>query len=246
MKCFGPNSESGLTLIEMILTMTILISLSIGSVMVIRNSLNLRDSLSSRNKLSHKLNTIMQKISYDLEHAYILSTKDAKTRPLKRSTKTIFERNNDGSIRFTTTSHRASKANAPESDQTLVAYELRKDKENSGRMDLYRGETKVIPKRLKDDVPMQLLAKGVHKFEVIPWDGTKFDDGRWSSDRSDHRNQLPRLVKVHIEVLEIDDDIGDERAVEEIATSALTSVIYLQKSWGLDEHKEYSGGIKWY
>lgn len=240
------SDHSGFTLLEVIMTITIILTLTIAATTTIRNSIDLRQALAHQINVSHGINMVMQTIVNDLEQVYIISTKRQELNPGTRSTGSIFKRDNDGSLRMTTQSHRPKKFNAPESDQTLVVYELRDDRDHSGRKNLYRGESKVLPEDLKEDVPMVLLAEGVKKFEVIPWNGQKWDEGRWDTNRSDHRNMLPKMVRVHIEMLELDHELEeDRRNAEDIPTSRMTTVVHIPNAWGLKEYKPYSGSLKW-
>lgn len=228
------------------MTISILLTLTIAATSTIRNSIDLRIGLSQQVKVSHGINVVMQRVVTDLEQVFLVSTKRQEYNPGTRATKTIFQLDSSGRLMMTTMSHAPVQAGSPESDQTLVVYELRDDRDMPGMKNLYRGETKVIPRRFQDDVPMVLLAKGVQKFAILPWTGAKWSDARWNTNKSEHRNKLPRMVKIELQLLELDELAGAEtRSIENIPLARLATVVYLPKSWGFQEYKPYSGSLKW-
>lgn len=239
------RSQQGFTLFEVMLTMTILLSLTSAAVMAIRNSLDIRERIGEKTLVSHRLNVVMQKLVRDLEHTYIISTLAVWSNPVSRATKTIFETENDGTLRLTTMSRTPVMANAHRSDQVMVVYQLRDDKDHPGFKVLYRGESANAPEDLEEDLPMEKLATGVAKFEITPWSGQKWDDGKWSTNKSEHRNMLPRMVKINLEIIDIDPEYAFEKAAEELPRTQMSTVVYLQRSWGLKEYKEFSGSLKW-
>ena len=245
---YSDKNQSGFTLLEVIMTITILLTLTIAATTAIRNSIDIRQGLSSQVTISHSINAVMQRVVADLEEVFIISTKRTEYNPAFRKTKTIFRLESNGTLSMTTMSKRPTKANAPESDQTYVVYELKESSEQSGRYELYRGETKVIPQNFREKIPMVLLSENVKVFEVEVYTGSKWSADRWDTTKNEHRNMLPRMVKVHIEMFEIDEEAGPlDVGVEDMPTSGLTSVVYLPKSWGLKEYKPGSPGeiLKW-
>lgn len=241
------QKESGFTLLEVIMTITILLTLTIAATSAIRSSINLRQGLAHQMTVSHGINAVMQKVVHDMEGAFIISNQRQEYNPTTRRTKTIFNRERGGIVRLTTTSHQPVNAGSPESDQTFVVYQLQDDKDFPGRKNLLRGESKVIPTNFNEDIPMVILAKGVKTFEVSPWAGSRWSKDNWHSRKREHRNMLPKMVKVHIEMYELDEEGGAEtRELDEIPVASATTVVYLPRSWGLKEYKpHHKGELKW-
>ncbi len=240
------QKTAGFTLLEVILTMGILLTLTAGASMAIRQSLDIRAAVGERTVVSHKLNIVLQKITQDIQHAFIVSTLNDWSNPVGRSTKTLFETKNDGSFRLTTMSRRPIIANAHESDQTFVVYELKENRDMPGWKNLYRGEAKHIPENFNEEVRTELLATGVTKFEITPWTGQSWlMDSRWASDKSDQRNMLPRLVRINVSIIEMDKEDAAGKDAETLPTSQLSTIVYVPRSWGLKEYKGYSGTLKW-
>ena len=79
-------------------------------------------------------------------------------------------------------SHEPIVANSHQSDQTYVIYKIEKDFDTN-MLALYRGETKVIPEKLDDDAPFELLAKHVKAIRVWGWNGDGWKE-RWDTRKS--------------------------------------------------------------
>ena len=237
-------SEEGFSLLEVILTIVILLSLTIAATNAITTSIDIRKGLSDRVRVTHELQGVFSRVVSDVTHIFIFDTRRQEYNPTVRATKTLFQKERDRRIAFTTMNHKPLNANSPESDQTFVVYELRANKDNSAFQDLYRGASKVIPQDFKDDIPMQHIASRVKRFDVIPWTGEKWDEGNWDTNRSDHRNMLPRMIKIILEVYEIAEE-QEFVSESQRPTSLLSTVVYLPRSLGLKEYKPYSGSLKW-
>ena len=103
-------------------------------------------------------------------------------------------------LRFTTMSHEPIVANSHQSDQTYVIYKIEKDFDTN-MLALYRGETKVIPEKLDDDAPFELLAKHVKAIRVWGWNGDGWKE-RWDTRKSEFKHMLPKMVKLEVEVFD--------------------------------------------
>ncbi len=235
----------GFTLIEVILSIVLLVTLSLAALDVIRNTLNIKSSLGESVAVHQQVNTVMSKISMDLEHTFIIHTRKEGYNATERSTKTIFDRRTDGSLRMTTMVRHPRVKDAHESDQTLVVYELKSDEDRSGQKILWRGESKVIPEDLGADIPMVILMNGVKDFKVSLWDGNRWLDSRWNTNRSEFRNKLPHMVRVELEVFSIPPENQEGKDASELPTTKSVTLVHLPRAWGLKEHRPYSGSLKW-
>lgn len=237
--------SQGFTLIEVILSLVILVSLSMGAVNVIQNTLNLKTSLADEVKVTQNINNAMVRVVHDLQHTFIIHTRRIEYNSAGRATKSIFH-SNDKTLQLTSMVRRPMMKDSGESDQTFIVYELRDDKDNPGRKDLYRGESKVIPKDLEQEIPMVILAKGVKEFSIMPWTGDRWHKTRWHSNRSDFRNTLPGMVRVSLEVISVDPEDQGDKSADELATRVMSTIVYMPRSWGLKQHKEFNNGsLKW-
>lgn len=243
--------EQGFSLIEVVITIGILMSLTITVASMLKSGFDVKEGLSERTKMVHRMSVAMAKLSEDLAHAFYVSAKDAAKNGIGRTIKTQFkiEKSFGGSsdkLSLTTKTHRAIKAGAFESDLTYVVYEVREAKDAPGRYNLYRGETPYIPSELRDDPPMRILARHIKQLTLEPWTGEQWSKDFWDTGRGDTRNRLPKLVRVTIEAWLNDRVQGDGQSEEaDQATDKMQTVVYLSDSWEYTELKDQVKTIKW-
>lgn len=233
------TSEAGFTLIEVILTMGILLSLTIVATNVIKNSIDMRTDLSIQINTNHRLINAMDRLTNDLEHAFIVSRKRPEGFNPQRRTKTLFriKPGERSELAFTTLSRLNITKNSGESDQTFVFYELRQDDE-TGRTNLYRGEADVLPENFSEVKATTMIAKDIKVFDIKGWNGTDFSKNSWNSDSSSQRDLLPKMVSIRLEAWDFahDADIGEGVNIEDLTTE-LETAIYLPLSYHLDTEK---------
>lgn len=241
------QGEQGFSLLEIIMTMGLLLSLTIMASQLIKNSLEMRTSISTSINVNHRLTAAMERISEDLRHAYLVSRKRSEGyNPTRRSKPRFVLKSGDQSeLGFTTLNHQRRLKNQPESDQTYVVYEL-KPGTDSPRTSLYRGEAKILPENLREVKADVLVAKDIKVFRVRAFDGVQFSENRWNSDSSSQRDMLPRMVEVTLTAWDHseDDEDLDERQRDEFA-STLETVIYLPLSSDMDTEKTPVSSFKW-
>jgi len=173
----------------------------------------------------------MQRLSDDIQHAFILDSQRQELNYVERATKSIFTfRQSGGSseLRLTTQSHKPITANSRESDQTFVSYKVEKDN-STGRPNLYRGDTRVIPTNLEEELPEQILARNVKSLKIWAWNGEDWRE-EWNSNKSDWRNMLPRMVRVEIEAYANEPEDESVAFDENGPTQTLKTVIFVQRS----------------
>ncbi|MFW7380536.1 MAG: hypothetical protein ACOH5I_17120 [Oligoflexus sp.] len=252
-KCQAPfikGKEAGLTFLEIIFSIMILLVLTTTAAMMIRNGIDMRIALSEQGRVTHRLEVAMNKVSQDLQHAFLLDRRRNETYFATRATKALFEtsmRGGSSTLRLTTLTHQPLREHANESDQTFVVYELEKD-EATGLTHLVRGQTPVIPQDFNDndEIPRQVLAKYIKSFKIFPWSGDAWRED-WNSDRSDFRDLLPHMVRIEMEAWDINPMV--EEIIEneqELPTVTIRTVVYIANSWGMKETKQGNASIKYY
>ena len=245
------KAESGFSLIEVVITIAILMTLTVAVAMMMRNGFDVRQGLSDKARVMHRLTVSMEKIGNDLQHTYYVSPRDGDRNGIDRTVKTLFKVEKSGvngdKLGLTTMTHQPMLANAYESDLTMVVYQLKDSKTAPGRQDLYRAETPVIPLDIKEDPAPRVLASGVKSFTVECWNGDRWSKDGWDTSRSETRNLIPRLVRVTVEAYVMDRFDGDSQdpAVADIATEKINTVIYLTRSIDFAELKERDKNIRW-
>ncbi len=243
------HDESGMTLIEILFSIMILLVLTMTSASMIRNGIDLRVALSDQARVTHRLAIAMQRLTDDIQHAFMISRNRQEFNYVERATKTIFATRFFGgssTLRLTTMNHRSLRVGLKESDQTFVVYKVEADRD-TGVPHLYRGEAKVLPEDFDEEPQMQILARYIKSMKIRPWNGDGFKE-EWNSERSDWRDLLPHMVEIELEAYDINPKDENERIdnLEEVPTVTIRTIVYLQRSWGRKEVKQLSSNIKWY
>lgn len=238
-------------MIEMLLATMILATLILAVSETLQSSFEMKDGLSQNARTNHRIRSAMNRVITDLQHAFIISTKDQIKFSVDRTTKGIFviEDSSRGDIlKLTTRSHKAMRAGSFEGDATYVVYELKESKTAPGRMDLYRGEFPHIPESIREEPEMRLLAKHIKDFQLEWWNGERFVKSRFSSDKSDTRNLLPRMIHVSISAWENDreeSDVIDDVDRLDRAVDTMTTVVFIPEGMNYKEQKVGSNSVKW-
>lgn len=241
------HGEQGFSLLEVILTMSLLLSLTIVASQLINNSLEMRTSISTSINVNHRLAAAMERLSEDLRHAFLVSRKRSQGyNPSRRSKPRFVLKSGERSeLAFATLNHQRRLKNQPESDQTYVVYELKTPPE-SKRTALYRGEAKILPENPRDIKADVLIARDIKVFKVRAFNGVQFTENRWNSDSSSQRDMLPKMVEVTLTAWdhnEEDEDVDDRQREEFVST--LETVIYLPLSSEMDTEKTPVSSFTW-
>lgn len=244
------DAQSGFSLIEVVITIGILMSLTIAVASMLRAGFEVKAGLSQRAKVIHRLQVAINKVADDLQHVYFINPLTQFKNPTGRKMKTVFRIEKAGTsgdkLFFTTKTHRSRVAGAHEADTTYVGYELRDARDAPGRKHLYRAETPYIPEDLKEEPPMRLLARNIKNLTAEAWTGERWSKDLWDTGRGDTRNKLPKLVRITIEAWaedRVEGDGQDETADQ--ASELMSTVIFLQESVEYAELKQQDKTIKW-
>lgn len=245
----GAKRESGFSLLEVVITIGIMMSLTMAVASMLRGGFEVKEGLSQRSKVIHRLTVAMTKLSADIQEAFLVSTKDVAKNGIGRNMKTVFRIEKTGSgdkLALTTKTHRPMQAGTHESELTYVTYELLDTKDATGRKDLYRSESPYIPADLREDQPMRLLSRGIKTMTLEFWTGERWSKDYWDTGRSDTRGRLPKLVRITLEAWSQDrlDGDGQDDTIDQ-ATERLQTVVYVADSWEYQELKEQDKSIKW-
>lgn len=245
------KSDRGFSLIEVMITIGILMTLTIAVASMLRGGFDVRDGIAQRARVVHRLEVAINKVAADVEQAYFVSPKDEARHKSRLNPIGIFKIDKSGTadrLSLTTKTHRPLIAGSNESDLTYVVYELKDSKTAPGRKDLYRGETKVIPEDFKDMPPMRLLAAHIKSFVIETWNGERWMKNEyWDTGRGDTRNVLPRLVKITVEAWTQDreEDDGQDPQVVDETTDRIQTVVFVADSWEYEGMRQGANTIRW-
>lgn len=246
----GSAQRNGFSLIEVVITIGILMSLTLAVASMLRSGFDVKAGLAQKAKVSHRLSVAMQKISDDVQHTFFVSTKSSFQNPIERKMKSIFKIDKNGSkgdrLNLTTKTHRAIVRGKFESDLTYVVYEIKESKDVPGRSHLFRGEFPYIPADLRDDPPFRVLAKHIKTVTFEAWNGEKWSNDYWDTGRGDTRNLLPKMVKVTLEAWaeEREPDDGKDETYDQ-TVETLSTVIFLNDSLDYADLKTPVKSIRW-
>ena len=250
----SPSSSAGsdgFSLLEVVITIAILMSLTIAVAAMLRGGFDVKQGLSERARVVHRLANVMGKLANDVGQTFFVSVRDTVRNGLDRNMKTTFRLEKSGlggdKLTLTTTTHQPIKAGVHESEFTLVSYELRDSKDAPGRKDLYRSESPAIPLDLREQQPSSILARNIKTLNIQYWRGDGWSTDYWDTQRGDTRGRLPKLVKITVEAWVKDrrDGDGQDPAQADEVTDKLSTVVFLQSSLDFQELKEQDKSIKW-
>jgi len=242
--------ESGFTLLEVAITIGILMTLTLAVTELLSANLEIRGRVSQSGKVSHRLSSAMERLSYDVSHAFVLTkTEETYRKSDRRPTLFSFDtRGNSSELKMTTTGHRPLIANAKESDLTYIVYRVEEDPEFPGFSNLYRGELPFIPKSLKEDPPMRIVARFVKALRIEAWRGDRWVKDRWDTTRSDTKSQLPQLIKMEVDgwlVQPLDAEDAQATDVEKAPVETYSTVVHVPAGSGFVEDKSAASTIPW-
>lgn len=233
---------NGFTLLEVILSLAILASMTGAVSMLLKNSTTLKESISESGNVNHRLQFAISKITDDLAHAFMVKKTD-----FDRRTKAIFkiEKSDYGDkLSLTTFTHRPRRRHSKESDLTYVVYEVRRDDEASGMTHLYRGEAKRVPENFRERLEMVVLARAIKSLSFTPWDGARWIvDDRWNSNRNVYRNRIPHMVRVELEAYEVEER---ERDAEEGSSVVVKTIVFNHFATNFSQPKSVTGPVQWF
>ncbi len=204
------SGQAGLTLIEVLIAITIMVLMMTLAWSTISNTLaakNMGEAIESRN---HELRLAMGRVVADFEAAYLSRNEESSA----SNPRTQFVGKSGGAIpeiRFSTLGHRVLWADANESEQTLISYEPINDRESPTKTNWLRREQRRLSHRTMNEEPAEydIVLRDVYRvtFEFWDWSSQAWKD-RWDTTISDgERGRLPTRVRITIV---IKDDRGNE------------------------------------
>jgi prepilin-type N-terminal cleavage/methylation domain-containing protein len=246
------RKDFGFSLLEVMVTISILLGLVVAVAAMLRSSVDVKVALAKDARITNRLGLAISRITWDIEHAFIVGLNDTPRGGSQRRFKTIFkvEKSSDrDKLSMTITGNLRGEPGAPAEDTSYVVYELRDSKLSPGRRDLYRGAMSANRDDLKDDPPMRILAKNIKTFRVIPWRGDDWSSDAWDSSRGEWRDRLPAMVRLEIETWNEDDDLpssDDQDRAEDSNIVAVKTIVSLQQARGMKELKQGSNSVRWF
>lgn len=242
------RDTSGYTILEIIISISILLFMTFAISSLLRSNIDMRFALAERSAVTHKSSLVMQKLVQDIQHTFIISSRDQIRNPGTRKNNGIFKvevSSGGDQLWLTTMAKIPLVANDQEADTALVIYKVEEDPESIGRRRLLRGEAKKIPDDLKEEIPMQLLATNFKSLKIWTWRGDDWNKDAWDTTRSEWRNRLPYMVSIEVETFETDPLLSQNRDAAEEPTSLIRTVVYLPFAIQFEEMRQQASTIRW-
>ena len=202
------GSEAGLTLIEIMIAISILVAMMTIAWRTITHTGDSRRVFEAFEARNHELRMALGRIVADFEAAY-LSRNEDQSQSHPRTMMIAKGGSKLPDIRFSTLGHRVLWADANESEQTVVSYLPHNDREHPGVVDWVRREQRresnEVPEQEPADYDVLVHDISSAKIEFWNWKNLAWQD-TWDTTQSDgQRNWLPSRVRITITVKDKED-----------------------------------------
>jgi general secretion pathway protein J len=202
----------GFSLVELLIAMGITAGIGAMTVGAFRQVDHAREIARTQTDRYSAARLALTRISREVSMAFLSDNFD---RARYRNERVTLFVGREEELLFSTMAHQRLYRDVKESDQSIVAYTVDSDPQNTGERALFRRE-----KPRLDDEPdrgghTDLVADHVISFRIRYWDARRNDWSRdWTTKSVDHANELPLRVRFELEIA-----LGGGR-VEKLATEA--------------------------
>ncbi|NBW80582.1 type II secretion system protein [bacterium] len=262
------NPQSGFTLIEIVISVGIIASLSLYAVNAMSNQIETRNRLQQSNGVIHSAHSAMMRLTDDLRHAFFATGNDEQAAKSNSDLigRPMFVLNQNPRLLFMTQSYQSLIANRPESNIAYVQYVVCPD--NSAPANVCRGQGDALAqtkqlvrivdpgvKKISDDAIVdgvsQVLVNDLKELKISAWNGQDFILD-WNTERSDYGRKMPKMVKIDLSVYTPDDPLrkqlreeGGSTQLPERASLKLSTIVYLMYTAGQTDLKEPKSEMSW-
>jgi type II secretion system protein J len=242
--------SAGFTLIEVLLSIGILATISVFAIQALSSQIEHRNKLEQKNAAYHAIHVAMTRIYDDFSNITIAAENGARTNMVKQA---LVWKSKGGY--FTTQNFRSFVAGAPVGDLAQVRYFIKDDPKDPNRKQLWRAIDTLLQNSIEyeDTGISQLLVPDLDKFEVQFWDGQDFSNqGDWDTTSSSFANKLPKMTRIVLSAFT--PELESEKQLRELTPGSaerardkiqLETIVYLLKSADQTQLKEPSGEYKW-
>ena len=201
--------RAGFTLIEVVIAVAL--TAFIGAIVGVTFSTTIanKEIIEAQAEHARMLRTAMNRMVRELGAAFVSDRYDSKRYRDAFDRPTNFVGTRD-KLLFTTLSHQRLYADAKESDQMVVEYQVKSspDPKAKGRSDLVRREKALLEERMDRGGTEDSLYEGAKKLEFQYWNSERKQwEDEWDTRRPERKSILPTRVKVTLVAL---DEFGKE------------------------------------
>jgi len=201
----------GFTLIEVVLAVTLLAMVSTLIYGSFARSFEAIDFVEGSQARYHDVRLALERLARELSMAFIYDCREVDTPTGEDTFRTLFKSERSSNVDrlvFTSFAHLRMVRDANESDQSVLTYYGDDDPEDRDLTDLMRKEKVRIDGEPEEGGQAEILCRGIESLHFEFWDETKIEwVEEWDCSQIERLNQLPKLVRITLTVL---DETGKE------------------------------------
>jgi general secretion pathway protein J len=197
------RSQRGFTLLEIMISIAILAAMMSMAWFTIATTASSKELVEKNEERYEEIRVALARMVKDIESAYI-SANENQNLPERRTMMIGEDHGSVGELRFSSMGHTVLWANANESEQTLIAYYPESDREDRGKTNLLRRESRRLSnepwKSEKGDVDVLLRDVDKVKFEYYDARDNEWKSS-WDTTKADaQRSRMPQRVRITVEI----------------------------------------------
>jgi general secretion pathway protein J len=209
------RARRGFTLIEVITAIGITAFIGVVIGVTFSTTIVNKDVIEGQAERYRMLRTAMNRMTREIGAAYVSDRYDSRRYRDAFDRPTNFVGTRD-KLLFTSLSHQRLYADAKESDQAVIEYQVKRspDPKARDRDDLVRREKVVLEERMERGGTEDILFEGVKKLEFQYWNSERKQwEDEWDTRRSERRTILPTRVKITL--IAVDENGKDVKYVSQ-------------------------------
>ena len=220
--------QRGLTMIEVVISLGILVFIGAMTWQTIAGSLMLRDILEYEDSVSRSARVAMDQIKKEIRVAFLTSNTAAIN-----TYQTVFigkDGGDEDQLWFNTMAHRRKYVGAREGDQAEVTLWVEKGTRETEQVLFHRESGRVDQEPEKGGVVLPMITH-VKTFNLRYLDGTLNEwTNEWDSTGPDQSNRLPRAVEITLVIEKEHPETGDEQTFTFLNTVVLETAAPMKRS----------------
>ena len=218
----------GLTLIEVVISLGILVFIGVMTWQTISGSLMLRDILEYEDSVSRSARVAMDQIKKELRVAFLTSNITAVN-----TYQTVFigkDGGDEDQLWFNSMAHRRKYVGSREGDQAEVTLWVEKGNRETEQVLFHRESGRVDHEPEKGGVVLPMITH-VKTFNLRYLDGTINEwQEEWDSTGPDQSNRLPRAVEITLIIEKEHPETGEEQSFTFLNTVVLETAAPIKRS----------------
>lgn len=191
-------SRRGFTLMEVVIAIAITAFIGVVIGVSFNTTIQNKDIIEGQAEHYRMLRAAMNRMVREIGAAYVSDRYDPKRYRDAYDRPTNFIGSRD-KLLFTTLAHQRLYADAKESDQMIVEYQVKSspDPKAKGRNDLVRREKVILEERMERGGTEDSLFEGAKKIEFQYWNSERKQwEDEWDTRRTERKSILPTRVKI--------------------------------------------------